>query len=114
MLLYFPAGREGRENDLKRFALGFAMARSNSGELRLLESDRAGAAAPRANWHGQSPGNAAHLGVPEGFTFAKAKKQKKKKKKQLFIEGFLATEGVEILQILQKSEDVLYWSGDHS
>lgn len=38
--------------------------------------------------------------------------QKKKKKKRLFIEVFLATEGVEILQILQKSEDVLYWSGD--
>lgn len=36
----------------------------------------------------------------------------KKKKKRLFIEVFLATEGVEILQILQKSEDVLYWSGD--
>lgn len=83
------------------------MARSNSRQFCLPESNRAGAAAPRANGHGQNPGNTAHLGVPKGFSFAK-----KKKKKRLFIEVFLATEGVEILQILQKSEDVLYWSGD--
>lgn len=92
------------------------MARSNCRQLCLLESNRAGAAAPCANRHGQIPGNAAHLGIPKGFSFAEKKpnqKTKQKKPQQLFIEVFLATEGVEILQILQKSEDVLYWSGDH-
>lgn len=104
MLLYLQAGREGRKKGLKRFAV----ARSNSRQFCLLERNRAGAAAPRANGHGQNPGNAAHLRVPKGFSFAK----KKKKKPAAFYRSFLATEGVEILQILQKSEDVLYWSGD--
>lgn len=71
MLLYLQAGHEGRKKGLKRFAV----ARSNSRQFCLPESNRAGAAAPCANGHGQNPGNTAHLGVPKGFSFAKKKKK---------------------------------------
>lgn len=73
----------------------------------------------------QSPGNASST---KGFQLCKKKKQptnktnrkntkpqekpQKNNKQWLFIEVFLATEGVEILQILQESEDVLSWSGE--
>lgn len=94
----------------KRFKERVCNGEDDSGQLCLLESSSARAVAPCANGHRQSPGNAVHLGAPKSFGFTE---KKKKKDQQLFIEVFLAMEGVEILQILQKSEDVLYWSGDH-
>lgn len=58
-----------------------------------------------------------HTSSTKGFQFCKKTKTKtkttknpKSNKQWLFIEVFLATEGVEILQILQESEDVLSWS----